>query len=154
MFVDEMRSNTLLFSLYAWAPRGERALCSTPRLLSGRHTTLLARMSLTGMESCVVAVVGSTTHNVSESYDIKQGLPPAFRPGQVVLLDNLEVHKGESVRELIEARGWKLLCLLPYSPDLNPYLRALSRRSRRCCSELERTREALWWRLWGGRCTL
>ena len=44
VFVDEMGSNTSLFSLYAWAPRGERARCSVPRNRGSKNTTtLLAR---------------------------------------------------------------------------------------------------------------
>ncbi|CAN5636240.1 hypothetical protein BH24ACT22_BH24ACT22_14510 [soil metagenome] len=31
VFVDEMGSNAALAQLYAWAPKGERAYCSTPR---------------------------------------------------------------------------------------------------------------------------
>ncbi len=42
-------------------------------------------------------------------------------------MDNLAAHKGERVRQLIEARGCKLLYLLPYSPDLNPIEEAFSK---------------------------
>jgi transposase len=42
-------------------------------------------------------------------------------------MDNLGAHKGERVRELIEARGCKLLYLPPYSPDFNPIEEAFSK---------------------------
>jgi transposase len=47
-------------------------------------------------------------------------------------MDNLGAHnKGQRVRELIEGRGCKLLYLPPYSsPDFNPIVRRLFRRSR------------------------
>ena len=35
-------------------------------------------------------------------------------------MDNLNVHKGERVREIIEGYGCELLFLPAYSPDLNP----------------------------------
>ena len=57
VFVDEMGSNTSLFSLYAWAPRGERARCAVPRNRA-ENTTLLASMTTEGMGPCV-AVVGA-----------------------------------------------------------------------------------------------
>jgi len=31
VFVDEMGTNTSLYPLYGWAPRGERARCLVPR---------------------------------------------------------------------------------------------------------------------------
>lgn len=54
--------------------------------------------------------------------DIERVLAPTLRPGQqvVVVADNLAAHKGEEVRELVEARGCELLFLPPYSPDYNP----------------------------------
>ena len=112
VFVDEMGSNTSLFSLYAWARLGERARCSAPRN-RGKNTTLLASMSLEGMGPCV-AVVGSTTAAVFEAY-VKQALAPALRPGQVVVvMDNLGAHKGERVvRELIGEWGCEVLYLPP-----------------------------------------
>ena len=47
-------------------------------------------------------------------------LVPALRPGQVVVMDNLSVHKAPRVRRLIEAAGCRVLFLPPYSPDLSP----------------------------------
>jgi hypothetical protein len=43
VFVDEMGTNTSLAPLYAWSPKGERALCSAPRNW-GANVTLLASM--------------------------------------------------------------------------------------------------------------
>ena len=37
-----------------------------------------------------------------------------------MILDNLSSHKSDKARELIQARGAKLVFLPPYSPDLNP----------------------------------
>jgi hypothetical protein len=42
-------------------------------------------------------------------------------------MDNLCVHKGEQVRELVEYAGCKLLYLPPYSPDLNSFEEAFSK---------------------------
>ena len=48
-------------------------------------------------------------------------LAPTLRPGDIVILDNLGAHKVAGVRATVEARGARLLlCLPPYSPDLNP----------------------------------
>ena len=48
VFVDEMGANTSLSSIYAYAPKGERAYSSVPRN-RGANTTLLSSMTLHGM---------------------------------------------------------------------------------------------------------
>ena len=140
VFVDEMGLNTSLFSLYAWAPRGERARCWVPRN-RGKNTTLLASMTTEGMGPCV-AVVGATTRVVFETY-VERLLAPSLSPGQVLVMDNLGAHRGERVRELIQERGCELLYLPPYSPDLNPIEEAFSKVKGLLRRTGARTREAL-----------
>ena len=117
VFVDEMGSNTSLYPLCGWSPSGERAPCSVPRN-RGKNTTILASLTLEGMGP-TVAIEGSNNAVVFETY-VEQFLVPALRVGQVIVMDNLSVHKGERVRELVEGAGCELLYLPPYSPDLNP----------------------------------
>jgi hypothetical protein len=42
-------------------------------------------------------------------------------------MDNLNAHKGERIKELIEERGCELVYLPPYSPDFNPIEEAFSK---------------------------
>ncbi len=58
-------------------------------------------------------------------------------------MDNLSAHKGEEVRELIEARGCEVLFLTPYSPDFNPMEEAFSKIKALLRKAQARTREAL-----------
>ena len=51
---------------------------------------------------------------------VEQVLVPTLRPGDVVVLDNLAVHKQPEVRTAIEAVGAQIRFLPPYSPDFNP----------------------------------
>jgi transposase len=51
---------------------------------------------------------------------VRQGLAPALRPGEVVILDHLATHKIRGVREALEAAGARRLYLPPDSPDFNP----------------------------------
>ena len=51
---------------------------------------------------------------------VREGLCPVLRPGQVVVLDNLSVHKGAMVEALITAVGCSLCFLPAYSPDFSP----------------------------------
>ena len=140
VFVDEMGSNTSLAPTYAWSRRGERALLRAPRN-RGKNTTLFASMSLEGMGRAL-AVQGSANKAVFEAY-VERVLAPSLRPGQVVVMDNLNAHKSEEARELIEARGCQVLFLPPYSPDFNPIEEAFSKIKGLLRKAQARTKEAL-----------
>jgi transposase len=87
-------------------------------------------------------VEGATNTEVFVAY-LDQVLCPALRPGQVVLLDNLSVHKSAAVRERIEACGCRLLFLPRYSPDFNPIEGAFSKLKAFLRRAAARTRESL-----------
>jgi len=70
---------------------------------------------------------------------VTQGLVPALRPGQVVILDNLATHKIRGVREALEAAGARLLYLPPYSPDFNPIEPMWARSNKSCAATLPGT---------------
>ena len=124
VFVDEMGSNTSLHELYAYSPRGERAYCSVARN-RGKNTTLLSSISLSGMGPSMV-VEGGANGAVFEAY-LQRTLLPTLGEGDVVVMDNLSVHKSEKVAELIQSAGARVLYLPPYSPDFNPIEVAFSK---------------------------
>ena len=71
-----------------------------------------------------------------------QLLCPTLKRGQVVVIDNLSFHKGERVRQLIEAKGCELIYLPPYSPDYNPIEQAFSKLKsylREVCARSQKT---------------
>lgn len=70
-------------------------------------------------------------------------LCPTLVPGQIVVLDNLNIHKSRHVRELIEARGCWLWFLPTYSPDMNPIEQAWSKLKAYLRRTGARTQEAL-----------
>ena len=70
-------------------------------------------------------------------------LCPTLRPGQVVVLDNLSVHKVAAVRQAIAAVRCTLLFLPPYSPDFNPIEAMWSKVKEILRSLKARTAEAL-----------
>ena len=85
---------------------------------------------------------GATTAAVFEQY-LEQILAPALSPGQIVIMDNLSCHKGEKIRQLIEARGCQVLFLPAYSPDLSPIEEAFSKLKAFLRRVEARTHEAL-----------
>jgi len=51
---------------------------------------------------------------------VRRCLMPSLRPGDIVLMDNLNIHKMKRTRELIAAAGATAVYLPTYSPELNP----------------------------------
>lgn len=58
---------------------------------------------------------------------VEQVLAPTLHPGDVVILDNLAVHKQPDARAAIEAVGAFVRFLPPYSPDFNPIEQAFAK---------------------------
>ncbi|MDF3017340.1 MAG: family transposase [Thermomicrobiales bacterium] len=76
-----------------------------------------------------------------ESFDayIEQLLLPTLVPGQIVVLDNLPVHKSARARALIEGGGCSVLFLPAYSPDFNPIELAFAKIKQALRGKAERT---------------
>jgi transposase len=122
--VDECGTNITLTRLYARAPRGERAFGKAPRKWD-ENLTLIAAMSQEGMGQSM-SVEGATDGASFEAY-LKHFLLPTLKEGQVVVMDNLQVHKSTKVGKLIESVGASVLFLPPYSPDFSPIEEAFSK---------------------------
>lgn len=140
VFLDESGANIALTRRYARAPKGKRACGSIPRN-RGKNMTLMASLSLRGMGEALI-VDGAANTEIFEIY-IEQILAPSLEPGQIVILENLSIHKGNKVRQLIEARGCQVLFLPAYSPDLSPIEEAFSKIKAILRRVGARTREAL-----------
>lgn len=114
--------------------RGRRVVGRAPRH-HGPNTTLVVALSLDGitaaMDRLAFEVFGAEV------------LVLSLRPGQVVIWDNLSVHKRADAHRLIEARGCQLLWLPPSSPDFTPIEQANSKRKAALGRSGARTREAL-----------
>lgn len=116
-FIDESGAHLGLTRLYGRATPGERVSEATPGY-SGKHYTLVAALSLTEVSATSV-LEGGMTGDAFDAY-VEHVLAPTLRPGDIVLIDNLNVHKSEVAHRLIKTRGAQLVFLPPYSPDLNP----------------------------------
>ena len=73
------------------------------------------------------AVFDGPIDNESFLAYVEQILVPTLRVGDVVVLDNLAVHKQPDVRAAVEAAGAQLRFLPPYSPDFNPIEQAFAK---------------------------
>lgn len=124
VFVDESGANITLVPRYGRAPKGRRCPGSVPRNY-GQNMTLFASLTLDGISSAML-LDGAADTAAFRVY-IDQVLIPTLRPGQLVILDNLSVHKQRPIRRAIEAVGCRVLFLPSYSPDLTPIEQAFSK---------------------------
>ena len=124
MFVDESGVTTDLLRRYARSPRGMRASDHTPCSHWQTHTVVAA---LRPTALTATAVFDGPIDSVTFHAYVEQVLVPTLRRGDVVVLDNLAVHKHPAVRDAIEAAGAELRFLPPYSPDFNPIEQAFAK---------------------------
>jgi transposase len=110
--------------LYGRAVAGQRVHEATPQS-HWKVVTLIGALRVSGVVA-TMTVEAATDGEIFLAY-VEHFLCPELRPEDVVVMDNLSAHKVDGVRQLIEARGAKLLYLPPYSPDLNPIEKAWSK---------------------------
>jgi transposase len=124
LFVDESSTNIALTPRYARAPRGERAHATAPRNW-GKNVTLISSITPEGMGPSL-SIEGSSDTDSFGLY-VREILTQSLKPGQIVLMDNLSVHKSKWVRDLIEEKDCQLWLLPSYSPDMKPIEEAFSK---------------------------
>ena len=103
--------------LYGYAPVWERSFYSAPHGNWNTHT-LISAMTLE--EPIAGLMVPKAVNGDIFNFYVEQILVPALRPGQIVVMDNLMVHKSPRVHEMIKGAGAERLLLPRYSPDHNP----------------------------------
>lgn len=141
VFIDESGFATNLIRRWGWAPRGQRCVGRVPW---GRWqtTTFVAALRTTGLTAPLV-LDGPLTADVFRAY-VAQLLVPTLRVGDVVILDNLSVHRDPLSAQQIEQAGATLRFLPPYSPDLNPIELVFAKLKALARGGAHRTREDLW----------
>lgn len=124
IFIDESGVTTDLLRRYGRSPRGVRLRDYAP--YGHWHThTVIAGLRVDGLGAS--AVFDGPIDNASFLAYVEQVLVPTLRPGDVVVLDNLTMHKQPAVQAAIERVGARLRFLPPYSPDFNPIEQAFAK---------------------------
>ena len=102
---------------HAWVPRGQELV--EPRPMNwGDSLTLVGAMRVDRWLT-LSTMWGAMTGARFVRW-IRHRLRPHLRRGDIVLLDNLPVHRMRAVRAQIEAAGATVRYLPPYSHDFNP----------------------------------
>jgi len=110
--------------LTGWAPVGERLYDYVPHG-HWKTQTFIAGLRCYGLTAPWV-IQGAMDREMFDLY-IETQLVPTLSKGDVVILDNLPVHKSAKAAEMLKQVGAWFLFLPPYSPDLNPIEMAFSK---------------------------
>jgi len=117
VFLDETGASTHMARRFGRCRKGERLICKQP-WGHWKTVTLTAALRSSGLTAPML-LDGPMDGQAFRAY-IERFLAPTLKPGDIVILDNLQSHKVAGVQQAIEATGAKLIFLPPYSPDLNP----------------------------------
>jgi transposase len=84
--------------------------------------TMIGAIALDGWRG-FITIDAPTDGDVFLAY-VQQQLAPRLKPGDIVIMDNLNAHKRPDVIVAIRAAGAQVLFLPPYSPEYNPIEKA------------------------------
>lgn len=117
VFIDESGAKTNMTRLYGRGPRGARVYDHVPH---GRWetTTLIAAVGRNGPQA--PWVLEGPMDGAAFLVWVEQVFVPTLHPTDIVVMDNLSVHRNTAACAAIKATGADLWPLPPYSHDLNP----------------------------------
>jgi transposase len=139
VFVDESGVNTAMTRTHGRAPAGERVHGAVPGFWESM--TLICGLRLSGVTAPLV-FPGATDTATFQNY-VEQVLVPQLKPGDVVIWDNLQPHKAESVVRAVEAADARVIPLPSSSPDLTPIEEMFSKVKATLRSAAARTTDAI-----------
>jgi transposase len=141
IFLDETSVKTNMTPLRGRSLRGERLRADTP-FGKWRTQTFLAGLRCDALIAPWI-IEGAMDGAAFDTY-VSTQLAPHLEPGDVVILDNLNVHKSPRAAQALAERGAWFLFLPKYSPDLNPIEMAFAKLKAHLRKAKARTYDALW----------
>lgn len=139
-FLDETGLRLDYTRRYGRAPGSQRVGGAVP-LKRGRALTLIGALGVHGLKG--VQVLEEALNQRSFAFYVSRVLGPQLRRGDVLVLDNLPVHKLGGLPQELARRGVEVLFLPPYSPDFTPVEQAWSKLKTKLREAQARTHEAL-----------
>jgi transposase len=141
VFIDETAVTTKMTRLRGRSPKGQRLKADAPFGHWGTQT-FVAALRCHGLTAPWV-IEGAMNRVAFDTY-IETQLAPTLNRGDIVILDNLAVHKSARAAQYLKEKGAWFLFLPPYSPDLNPIEMAFSKLKAHLRKAAARTYDALW----------
>ena len=150
VFIDETSVTTKMTRLRGRSRKGERLKAHAPFGHWGTQT-FIAALRCDGLTA--PWIVDRAMNRAAFDTYIETQLAPTLQKGDIVILDNLAVHKSAKAAECLRKKGAWFLFLPPYSPDLNPIEMAFAKLKAHLRKAGARTFDALW-RAIGDICNL
>ena len=141
LFIDETSVKTNMTPLRGRSSKGKRLVADAP-FGKWNTQTFIAALRCDQLVAPWV-IEGAMNGQAFDTYVATQ-LAPILRPGDVVVWDNLNVHKSPRAAQTIRACGAWVLFLPRYSPDLNPIEKAFSKLKTLLRKVKARTYDDLW----------
>ncbi len=150
VFIDETSVKTNMTPLRGRSQRGERLIADAP--FGKWHTqTFVAGLRCGGLIAPWI-IDGAMDGEAFDTY-VRTQLAPVLGRRDVVILDNLNVHKSPRAAQALAKRDAWFLFLPKYSPDLNPIEMAFAKLKQLLRKAKARTYDDLW-RAVGDICSL
>jgi transposase len=140
IFIDEAAVNTAMTRHFGRAAPGERVVEQVPRNY-GAQTSMISALGLRGLVA-TMTLEGAVDTLAFNAY-LNEVLAAELRRGDVVILDNLNVHKASQIEQVATRRGARVIWLAPYSPDYSPIEECWSKIKQALRAAKARTREEL-----------
>ena len=150
VFVDETAVTTKMTRLRGRSPRSRRLPGAVP------FGHWLTQTFIAGLRCDALTapwVVDKAMERAAFDAWVETQLAPTLQPGDIVVLDNLAVHKSARAATIVRDKGAWFLFLPPYSPDLNPIEQAFAKLKAHLREAGARSFDALW-RAIGETCEL
>jgi transposase len=142
VFIDETSVKTNMTPLRGRSLRGERLILADAPFGKWQTQTFIAGLRCD--ELVAPWIVEGAMDGAAFDIYIETQLAPALNPGDIVILDNLNVHKSPRAAQALAERDAWFLFLPKYSPDLNPIEMAFSKLKTLLRKAKARTYDALW----------
>lgn len=117
VFIDETSVKANMTPLRGRSLRGQRLLADAP---FGKWHTQTFIAGLRCHELVAPWIIEGAIDSAAFDVYVEIQLAPALSPGDIVILDNLNVHRSPRALQALKQRGAWFLFLPKYSPDLNP----------------------------------
>ena len=140
IFIDEAAVNTAMTRHFGRAAPGERVIEQVPRNY-GAQTSMISALGLRGLVA-TMTLEGAVDTLAFNTY-LNEVLAAKLQRGDVVILDNLNVHKASQIEQVATRRGARVVWLAPYSPDYSPIEPCWSKIKQALRAAKARTREEL-----------
>jgi len=117
VFLDESSIHCGMTPIYGWAHKSKRI---NEPIVDARYkrASVISTTRLNGKKATLI-IEGSVDGNVFKHY-VNKVLLSTIKKGDILILDNLSVHKTAGALDPIYKKGASVMFLPPYSPDFNP----------------------------------